>query len=382
MTRNGKLQMLLAMGLFPAASCHLPIHHGFAPIEAHQSDYDTTVQVRFLGVGGFVIRRGNDAVLTAPLYSNPDQEEIQGELRPKVDVISELHPPIPNVKAILVGHAHYDHLMDVPWVWARSPNATIYGNESMANILNGYTVNVQEEPVPRIPAERVRALNRGSNNVVDYRMCVQRGGPPGFVPEEAAAKGSWVSVPNSRIRVRALCSEHPPQVLKLLHLWPGRVYRPRFAPPSQSRDYQEGETLAYLIDFLSEDGTQPVFRVYYQDAPTAPRIGEVSPELLQEKAVDLALLCVGNFFDVDDPTHIVRNTSPRHIILGHWENFFEPQRDDPRGIPLANVKKAFRVIKETAGPGTEVIVPNPQAVFRFPLPPSNLATARPPREAR
>ncbi|MGH9319242.1 MAG: hypothetical protein ACRD3V_05050, partial [Vicinamibacteria bacterium] len=135
-----------------------------------------------------------------------------------------------------------------------------------------------------------------------------------------------------------------------------------------SKDYQEGETLAYLIDFLDENGTKPLFRVYYQDAPTEPTIGEVAPELLEERGVDLAILCVGTFFNVPDPAHIVRNTRPRHILLGHWENFFEPQRDNPKAIPFANVKKVLQVVREAAGPETEVILPNPQAVFRFPSP--------------
>jgi hypothetical protein len=265
------------------------------------------------------------------------------------------------VNAVLVGHAHYDHLMDVPWVLGASPNAMIFGNESVAYVLNGYTNGF----TPGLRAEQIRALNLDGDNLVDYRMCAQREGPPSLAPDRESAKGSWVPIPGSRIRIRALCSEHPPQILQLVHLWPGRVYRPRFAPPLESKDYQEGETLAYLIDFLDESRTRPLFRVYYQDAPTPPTIGEVAPELLEEKPVDLALLCVGNFMDVEDPAHIVRNTRPSHIILGHWENFLEPQRDNPPQIPFANVKKVLKVVREAAGPETEVILPNPQAVFRF-----------------
>ncbi len=196
---------------------------------------------------------------------------------------------------------------------------------------------------------------------------MQREGPPSKAPDPYPAKGDWVRVPGARVRIRALCSEHPPQIAKTIHSWPGRIYRPRFAPPQKADDYQEGETLAFLIDFLDETGTKPTFRVYYQDAPTPPTIGEVAPDLLAEKAVDVAILCGGNFLDVEDPGHIVRNTRAHTIVLGHWENFFMPQRDDPPKIPGSNVKKILEIVRSSADPGTEVILPNPQAVFLFPV---------------
>ncbi len=33
--------------------------------------YATTVQIRYLGAGGVVIKRGDDVLLTAPFFSNP-----------------------------------------------------------------------------------------------------------------------------------------------------------------------------------------------------------------------------------------------------------------------------------------------------------------------
>jgi len=51
-------------------------------------------------VAGFLIQRGDDVVL-----------------------------------AVLVGHAHHDHLMDLPYVWQKRPGATLYGNFTMGNIL-------------------------------------------------------------------------------------------------------------------------------------------------------------------------------------------------------------------------------------------------------
>ena len=181
----------------------------------------------------------------------------------------------------------------------------------MKNILAGYAPSAAPGDGPRIPPDKVRALDHAGENVVDYRMCLQTRGPRELARgrvDESGMSGEWVYVPGSQIRIRALCSEHPPQILSTIHLWPGCIHLPRFAPPTRSEDYQEGETLAYLIDFLADDGKTPVFRIYYQDAPTNETIGEIPEELKEEKAVDLALLCVGTFYAVEWPTHIVENT--------------------------------------------------------------------------
>jgi hypothetical protein len=363
--RKGKASIpgLALCAAFFAASC-LPIYRtSQGEIAAGVQGYETVVQVRFLGVAGFLIRRGPDAILTAPLYTNPSGTSLGGLLEPDRDRIAAFHPPTPDVKAIFVGHAHYDHLMDVPYVWAETSNAMIYANVSAKNILAGYAPGAAVPAgVPVIPPSNVRAVNRTEDNVVDYRMCLDREGLSDDDATREAVKGSWVPVPGARVRFRALCSEHPPQIAGLVRLWPGGVLRPRFRPPDDAKNYLAGETHAFLIDFMNEAGTAPDFRIYYQDAPTNVPIGEVHPSLLEEKRVDLAILCVGNFFDVDVPTHVVTNTNPRYVILGHWENFLQAQDEKLKGLPLAG--KAVKTVRE-AVPESEVYLPAPQTVFQF-----------------
>ena len=359
-----------ALGLFALDVACMPVYrNSLTEIPPEAPGFREVVQVRFLGVGGFSLRRGEEVVLTAPLYSNPSLPELdrRRQLTPNVAWIEKFHPRTDGVKAILVGHAHYDHLMDVPYVWAKTPEAMIYGNTSMKNILAGYAPGAGGGDVPRIPREKVMALDHAGENIVDYRMCLQNQGPRELVRgrvDEEEMSGEWVYVPGSKIRIRALCSEHPPQILSTIHLWPGCIHLPRFAPPDRSEDYQEGETLAYLIDFLADDGKTPVFRIYYQDAPTNATIGEIPDELKEEKAVDLALLCVGTFFAVEKPTHIVENTDARYIILGHWENFFRPQDQKLKGIPFAKVQQVVDDV-QNAAPNAEVFLPAPQTVFHL-----------------
>lgn len=360
-----------ALILLCASSC-LSVYRDRPPaIGPDDPRYDAIVQVRFLGVDGFLIRKGADALMTAPMYSNPTIDEVLSpELFPSPDAIARFHPAGTHVKAILVGHAHYDHLMDVPYVWQQSPEATIYGNATMKNILAGFAFPPPEgSATPYIPDEKVVALNANGSNIVDSRMCspaeVQ---VPSTHPclEQPPTEGRWVHVPDSRIRIRALCSRHPPQFLGTVHLWTGCVATPREWPPDKAADYLEGSTLAYLIDFLDANG-RPLFRIYYHDAPATSTTGQIHPDILAEKAVDLAILCVGNFDTVPDATYILTATSPRYVILGHWEDFFRPQDSPLQTIPFAPVRDVVREIKESLPETSQVWLPAPQAAIHLPL---------------
>lgn len=65
------------------------------------------------------------------------------------------------------------------------------------------------------------------------------------------------------------------------------------------------------------------YRVYYQDAPGERPWGYAPDALIREKAVDLALLCGGNFDAVSDPAGIAENLRAGTVIIHHWEDFFD-----------------------------------------------------------
>src|SRR5271169_333210 len=96
------------------------------------------LELTYLGVGGFLMRWNGHAILTAPFYSNPGllQVGLGLPIAPNTERIDRHLPPLDDVEAILVGHAHYDHLMDAVYVAeAHAPRAVFYGNETMAHIL-------------------------------------------------------------------------------------------------------------------------------------------------------------------------------------------------------------------------------------------------------
>jgi L-ascorbate metabolism protein UlaG (beta-lactamase superfamily) len=337
------------------------------------------LEVQFLGVGGFVLRHGDDAVLTAPLFSNPSMASVlAGDIAADPDRIAQFLSPsqVADVKAIVSGHGHYDHLMDVPGVWGWTDNAVIYGNVAIRSILAAKAPDpashcmgapLPEEPL--IPRTNVVALNDPADNRVDYRNC------PGqdrcFGPH-ASQPGQWVSVPDANVRIMALCNSHSAQ-FSFVEFGQGCLIDDACVLPVGAVNWRDGETLAFLIDFLNPETGETIHRIYTQDAPADAPIGHVPAEVLAEKRVDLALLCVGTYTQVlDHPGAIVGNLDPRYAIGGHWEDFFKPQDEPIEPIPFMDVEP-FRQALEMALPpdespgglGTRAFVPDPGSSFRF-----------------
>lgn len=325
--------------------------------EMEQPGPPAPLELTFLGVGGFAMRYKDDLVLSAPLYSNPPLNDVLGgSIHSDHAAIDRfLTMPLEDTKAIITGHAHYDHLLDVPYVLSKTPNALIYGNTSVQHVLDALAPNPSPTCTaamgsePSIARDRVIALDDPNNDRVDYRLCASA---------ESNCAGTWdgrageyVAVPNSKVRLRAVCSAHPDQFL-IFHFGIGCVSEEQCTLPMSGNDWREGATIAFLIDFLDERTGEPIYRIYYQDAPTNAPVGNVHPDVLAEKRVDVALLCVGNYDQVNDhPSEIIAAMNPRYVVSGHWENFFKKQDEGFEDIPFLDVD-AYRTRLTDAMPAT------------------------------
>src|SRR5262245_56810785 len=75
------------------------------------------LEVRFLGVGGFWLKTGDQPTLTAPLYTRPSMLKVSlGSIASDPSLVKAGLPAgaLDNLRGIVSGHAHYDHLLDVP----------------------------------------------------------------------------------------------------------------------------------------------------------------------------------------------------------------------------------------------------------------------------
>lgn len=330
-----------------------------------------TLEVRFLAVGGFHLKSGGDALITAPMFSNPDLWTVlAGEIASDPSVVDRYLGDVGDARAVLVGHAHYDHLLDVPYVRNLTDDATVYGNTSVRNILAGSFPEAdgcEARDVPEwgtVPPDRVVAVDDLYDDLTDYRSCA---GVETCTAHIDGAEGEWIAVEQTAIRIRALCSEHPDQFL-FVHFADGCVEDPVCSPPLSAPEWKEGTTLAWIVDFLGDDGA-PVFRVYYQDAPTNGPLGHPPAELLAEKAVDLAILNTGNYDQVvNHPGEILRALQPRYTLMGHWEDFFRTLDQEVWPIPFQDMDDV-RARLEAEMPGQEGVrwwIPYPGESFTFP----------------
>ena len=284
------------------------------------------LEIHGLGVMGFVLSWHGEAVMTAPLYTRQSAFDVSLNLPLASDTaaidqyLAQGGVPLDEVRAIVSGHAHYDHFIDVPHILTLAPDAkavtNLTGRHVLAALAPDRPACTNEQPTPVIERSRVSAMDDPFANYTDYTNC------PDQRPDGAPLHGQWLQV-GAHIRLQAFCSMHPAQVGGVYHFGAGSIDTDQCALPDAASGWLEGQTLAYVIDFVDDAG-RPVYRVFYQDAPTNAPIGQVPDEILAEKPVDVALLCVGSYDAVtDQPEDILANLQPRFALSGHWEDFFQ-----------------------------------------------------------
>jgi hypothetical protein len=273
--------------------------------------------------------------LTAPLFSNPSLLRA-GLTRIGSDSARiERHlPDVSDVSAILVGHGHYDHLLDVPYLArARAPRAVIYGNETTGHQLAPYA----------LAAGRVRVIERAELGDVERA-------------------GRWIPV-SPGARIMALRSDHAPHLAGVT-LFSGVRTRDMERPPAAAPEWLDGETIAFLIDLLNRDGSVAL-RVYFQDAIPAPPLGLVPP-LGDGVSVDVALVVPATYAEVSwHPEALLANARPRHVLLGHWENFFQPADEPAEPVAFTDLNDFVRRLVKSLPEGSGWHLPLPGTRFGF-----------------
>lgn len=262
------------------------------------------LSIQYLGVGGHLFRFGSQALMTAPSITNPHFMAL-GPFMPissDTKLIDRLLPEVSDVETILVGHAHYDHLMDVPYIMqTKALAAHVYGSKTMVHTL-----------APAINKSRRHALNNS--------MAVLN------------KPGQWHYNNNKTIRFMALKSSHAPHLMGI-NIMTGSYEEDLDSLPWHAFGWKEGQTLSYLIDFLGPQ-EEILHRIYYQDAASQEPLGLI-PDLVakDKKRVDIAIITPASFSQVDNyPESIMQDTQARHFILGHWEDFFANQEQEEQNF--------------------------------------------------
>ena len=307
------------------------------------------IKITYLGTGGFLIERDQSAILTAPFFSNNSLGRVGvWNLDVKEDAISRYVPNLKNVQAILVGHAHYDHLLDIPYLWRHYANhTTVYGNRSMGNILAGADTSVALQVLER----EVRRDGRS---------------------------GTFQYTHSGRVQFMALNSGHAPNFrLPPINKWglplkisPWSVEDPVAELPPRARGWRMGDPLAYIIDFRDPADTSKVdFRIYYQDAGHIPEAWHWVESAVD--SVDLAIVTVASSNLIGQRQFIQKvraRIKPRHWLLGHWEDFFKAYSQDPEcicSVPFTNPEGFIGKLLEEGIGDERWVLPTPGSILSY-----------------
>jgi len=134
---------------------------------------NATLSFRWLGVAGIELRLGERVLLIDPFLTRPPLRYLRFG-RPAPDV-ARISRHIPNCDYILVSHAHYDHLMDVPVLLHQNPQAIACGSPNTCRLLE----------VAGVPQNQRRLIAVGERLVLPpFKVSVLHGEhvrlPPGF----------------------------------------------------------------------------------------------------------------------------------------------------------------------------------------------------------
>jgi L-ascorbate metabolism protein UlaG (beta-lactamase superfamily) len=227
------------------------------------------IRVTYLGVNGFQFETGDHALLVDPYFtrvglwagtlnepvaSNPERvnEGLQ-HIRRKVD-------------AILVTHAHFDHLLDVPEIMRRT-RARLIAGPTAVRLVTSFGIS----------GTACRAVKPGS---------VQRIGP-------------WT--------IHVFGAQHD-------HLF-GKIPfngKSTSGKPAKASDWVLGEPLAFVIEAAGK-------RIYV-DSGGVPG----SPPEAHIKNIDLAILGVALPDSRERYAEAVRQLRPRYIFPSHQDDMFAP----------------------------------------------------------
>ena len=318
---------ILCLALICLAGCghtikpeFAPNHHGFdfsnppCPLSPPPVLEDNEVGIRYLGAGGLYVAWQGHALLLDPFFSNPGLGKVLfGRLASDPEAVRKglQGLDLSRVRAIVVGHSHYDHLGDLPAVAEHVPGVPLYVNRTGANALGS-------------------ALSDRTVILEEEKDWITLKGPAG---EELP------------IRFRKVETKHAPHFWGV-HLVPGQIPHP-WTKPWKDHGFlslREGTPHAFVIDLLT--GGQPVFRIYHEDSSNPEGVG--FPNLKDDYPYNLAVLCMASFQYVrNHPGSILGHLEPRHVLVTHYEDFLRDPSKPVRFVSGLTGFEANRFLRRT-----------------------------------
>lgn len=246
------------------------------------------LKIKYLGTAGFILSDANRTLVLDPFVSRPSLW--QTFTQPLWSDPALVKHYIPEADDVLIGHAHYDHILDAPELCKQTGARLIGSNASM--------------------------MYARSVGLPEQQMQVTQG-------REVIECGKWQILGLPSIHGKALFGRVP---------LPGDMIEPPPYPP-KFHQLRHGLVLNWWIDTGQ-------LRVVHIDS------ADFIEQELQGKQADIVCLCaIGRKYRPDYVKDVVRLLKPKYIIPCHWDSMVTPIDAPPQLLPGVNIAEFLDEIK-------------------------------------
>ena len=264
---------------------------------------DAPLRLRYLGTAGFVVEGEQTTLALDPFVSRPSLlRTALRPLQPNADLIKR---EIPRCDGVLIGHAHYDHVLDAPLLCAQT-GAVLVGGPAVANV--GRAAG--------LPPDQIR-LTEGRENLSIGAATVR-----GLPSRHGRVYFNRVTLPGD-------IPTPPP--------WPARFWHMRHGLVLNWHVQLAGRSVVHIdsADFIEEE--------------------------LKGHTADVLCLCaIGRRYRPRYVEDAVRLVQPKLVVACHWDWLFTPFDATPRELPGVDLPGFVREIEAT---GARALVPGFGDVF-------------------
>ena len=255
-----------------------------------------TVSVRWLGTAGFAISCENHVVLFDPYVTRASLSRCLVARLVSDPLV--VRSTIPRADAIVVGHTHFDHALDVPTIAALT-GARVFGSRSAVRLC--------------------RASGIAEDKLTDVEGAHARG------PIEAHI-GPFHLLFHPSAHSRFMLGRVP---------FPGDI-RDCEDIPMRAEDYRCGAVFAVEVRVAGKTIVH---------LGSAELVDTTAPKL----SADLVLLCVAGWTTSDKlPTRVMRAFSPGAVLLSHWDNFLRPLSEPAVALPAMAMPRLVDALQHEA----------------------------------
>jgi L-ascorbate metabolism protein UlaG (beta-lactamase superfamily) len=268
------------------------------------------VNFKWFGTNGWEITFGNKTILVDPWFNRFESGFLQNKLKmdatlPTDTALIDQH--VKTADQILIGHGHWDHMADVPYI-AKKTNAMVIGSESHANLMRA--AGVTEGKIVQVKGGEYMQFDGYTIEV--FPSVHSMGGTKKY-----AVPGHVVSVPP--------------------------------APPTKVGDLPEGDTLIYV---LTIGGKYSIFLM---------SSGNYIERAIAGLGPDVALIAplFSNNTHAFTPRLVKALNYPKIVLPTHWDNFEAPLSEPPKDLrdiygDVANLDLWVKEMK-TVSPKTRIV---------------------------